>query len=107
MHGFISLDKQNVSVAPSRTQNPGDFFKIDEHEGTPINASVSSYFTAGLYRPLVRQLAILDATCALDELEYHDQDGTRVLQSNKTHDYDALWIVSDEKGITFMFPEEY
>ena len=104
-----AFDQNPPSYEIERRRTADDFIEIDEYDGVPIHASITSYIIANLRHPLVRHLMIIEAMVALNRNGMHDaaRDKVRVLQSRRTDDYEFLWVVRDERGITFMFPEDY
>jgi hypothetical protein len=106
--GAIDTNPTEYTIEKKRTTD--DFIEIDEYDGVPIYASISSYIIGNLRHPLIRHLMIIEAMVGLNRAGMHDasKDRVRVLRSRRrTDDYEFMWVVRDERGITFMFPEDY
>lgn len=86
----------------------GVFVKLGMIGEVPVYATANCYARAGLDNPVQRRGVVLEAIKALRAPDPEDTDWKlRVLHKGIAADYECLWVVLNDEGITIMLPEDY
>jgi len=86
----------------------GTFVALGRIGEIPVYATANCFIRAGLDDPIQRHGVVLEAIEALKRPDPEDTHWRlRVLHKGKAADYDCLWVVLNDEGLTIMFPEDY
>ncbi|MFA5762783.1 MAG: hypothetical protein WC931_04325 [Bacilli bacterium] len=80
--------------------------KIDTYGNVPVYASITAYFIAKLYQPLMCRHTIMRAVSAFFRCCAGDGNAQKLRVLTGGRDHDVLVAIQDEESIVLMFPED-